>query len=195
MGALAGDRFEEVTVTSAAELDAWFAEHCRQSDGVWLVTYKKAVPAKHVTHERVLDTLVAHGWCDGIMRRIDDERVMQLVSPRRTQPWARSYKLRAERLAAEGRMRPSGAESVERAKASRMWDAMADVDDLVVPDDLRAALDAAGPAGGHFDGFPPSTRRNILRWIASARTDATRDKRIAATVDEARHNRRVRSNG
>lgn len=195
MGDLAGDRFAEVTVTSVAELDAWMAQHCRQAEGVWLVTYKKAVPARHVTHEEVLDALVAHGWCDGIARRVDDERVMQFVSPRRTRPWARSYQRRAERLAAAGRMRPTGVESVELAKETGMWGAMDDVDDLVVPDDLGAALAAAAPADRHFGAFPPSTRRNILRWIASARTDPTRRRRIAATVEEARHGRRVRSNG
>ena len=72
---------------------------------------------------------------------------------------------------------------------------MEDVDDLVVPDDLAAALAARPPAAEHFAGFPPSTRRNVLRWIASARTAVTRDTRIALTVEEAQQGRRVRSNG
>ena len=51
---------------------------------------------KHLIHEQLLDGLIAFGWCDGIARRFDDERVMQLVSPRRTRPWAGSYKQRAD---------------------------------------------------------------------------------------------------
>jgi uncharacterized protein YdeI (YjbR/CyaY-like superfamily) len=76
-----------------------------------------------------------------------------------------------------------------------MWDAMPDVEDLVVPADLAAALAARPPAQEHFTGFPPSTRRNVLRWIASAKTGATRSKRIELTVSEAAEGRRVRSNG
>lgn len=34
----------------------------------------------------------SNGWCDGGMRRIDDLRVRQQISPRRTQPWAKTYK-------------------------------------------------------------------------------------------------------
>ena len=193
--AVSGDRFAWVEVASVDDLHAWLLAHHGQAQAVWLVTWKKVVPDRYVTSEQVLDELIAFGWIDGIRRRVDDERTRQLVSPRRTQPWARSYRQRAERLHAEGRLQPSGLRSVERARATGMWDAMADVDDLVVPDDLAAALAGRPPAAAHFTGFPPSTRRNVLRWIASARTGVTRAKRIALTVEEAQQGRRVRSNG
>jgi uncharacterized protein YdeI (YjbR/CyaY-like superfamily) len=159
------------------------------------VTWKKAVPERYVPHEQVLDELVAFGWIDGIRRRIDDERTRQLVSPRRTQPWARSYRQRAERLIAEGRMHAAGLRGVQQAQASGMWDALDDVDDLRVPADLAEELAARPAAAEHFAGFPPSSRRNVLRWIASAKTDVTRRKRIGRTVAEAAEGRRVRSNG
>ena len=189
------DRFEHVEVGSAADLHRWLLEHHGQSEAVWLVTWKKAVPLRYVPHEQVLDELVAFGWIDGLRRRVDDERTRQLVSPRRTQPWARSYCQRAERLMAEGRMQPAGLRGVQAARATGMWEAMADVDDLVVPADLAEALAARPPADEQFAGFPPSTRRNVLRWIASAKTGSTRSKRIDLTVAEAEQGRRVRSNG
>lgn len=189
------DRFPWVEVTSEAELRAWLQQHHGQRDAVWMVTYKKAVADKHVTHEQVLDQLLAFGWCDGIRRRIDDERSRQLVSPRRTQPWARSYKDRADRLVIAGTMAPAGLASVERAKASGMWDVMSDVDALEVPTDLAEALAALPPAAENYAAFPPSTRRNILRWIANARTPPTRTKRIELTATDAARNIRIRSNG
>lgn len=189
------DRFAHVPVRSVEELHAWLLAHHEQDDAVWLVTWKKAVPALYVPHEQVLDELVAFGWIDGLRRRVDEQRTRQLVSPRRTQPWARSYRVRAERLLAAGRMHSAGRRGVEQAKASGTWDVLDHVDDLVVPEDLAAALAAQPPAAEHFAGFPPSTRRNVLRWIATARTAPTRARRIALTCDEAQHGRRVRSNG
>lgn len=48
---------------------------------------------------------------------------------------------------------------VDAAKASGIWSALDDVERLVEPDDLRAALEAA-PAGWQArDGFPRSTKR------------------------------------
>nr|WP_240895263.1 YdeI/OmpD-associated family protein [Kineococcus siccus] len=72
---------------------------------------------------------------------------------------------------------------------------MTDVDDLVVPDDLTAALREHPPAEAFFSACPPSTRRNVLRWIASAKTPATREKRVLRTASDAQQGIRVKSNG
>lgn len=189
------DRFPKVEVASVGELHHWLSVNHSRVEAVWLVTYRKSLPDKYLSTDQVLDELVSFGWIDGLRRKVDDEQTMQLISPRRTKPWARTYKVRAERLIAEGRMQPPGLASVEAAKASGAWDAMNAVDDLVVPEDLRAALAASPPAQEVFNTFPPSVTRNILRWITSAKTAPTRINRIAATVSEARQGRRVRSNG
>ena len=65
----------------------------------------------------------------------------------------------------------------------------ADVDALEVPDDLAAAFDV--DARRFFDDAAPSYRRNVLRWLAKAKTGATRTKRIHSIVDESRAGRRL----
>lgn len=92
-------------------------------------------------------------------------------------------------------MTPAGLEAVTVAKATGAWDAMNDVDALVVPPDLIDALAGQPPAGTNVAAFPASTRRNVLRWIASAKTPPTRATRIARTTADAARNIRVRSNG
>ena len=48
---------------------------------------------------------------------------------------------------------------------------------------FAAALDEAPKARVALDGFPPSARRDYLEWIAEAKQDATRAKRIATAVE------------
>ena len=67
------------------------------------------------------------------------------------------------------------------------------VDALEVPPDLEAALELRSPARLHFEDFPDSVKRNILRWIASAKTEETRVRRVSQTAAEAALNRRVGS--
>lgn len=67
---IADDRFPHVTVASAAELRQWLHEHGDQQEAVWLVTWKKVVPARYVSSEEVLDELVAAGWMDGTRRNM-----------------------------------------------------------------------------------------------------------------------------
>ena len=49
--------------------------------------------------------------------------------------------------------------------------------------DFADALDANPTAKAILDGFPPSARRDYLDWIAEAKQDATRAKRIANAIE------------
>ena len=49
--------------------------------------------------------------------------------------------------------------------------------------DFAAALDRAPNAKAALESFPPSARRDYLEWIADAKQDATRQKRIATAVE------------
>jgi uncharacterized protein YdeI (YjbR/CyaY-like superfamily) len=49
--------------------------------------------------------------------------------------------------------------------------------------EFGAALDKAPKAKATFEAFPPSCRREYLEWIAEAKQDATRQKRMATTIE------------
>lgn len=184
-----------VEAVSASQLRAWLEENHGQEDSVWLVTYKKSAGSRYVSTEEILDELVAFGWTDGIRQKVDDERTMQLISPRRTKTWAKSYMDRAERLIIEGRMHPAGQAMIDIARQSGTWDGMNEVDALILPQDLADALIAHGNALGNFTVFPPSTRRNTLRWVATARTAPTRQRRIDQIAADAERDIRTPVNG
>ena len=183
--------FERVEVASATELRQWFEVNHAQTESIWLVTYKKVVPEKYLSIQDVLDELLCFGWMDGRRMKLDDERTMQLLSPRKTQHWAKSYKNRVERLTKEGRMHESGLQVVATAKANGMWDFMNDVDALIKPSDLVEAFAEHPPAAENYETFPDSAKRDILRWIKLAKKPATRQKRILQTAQLAAENKRA----
>ena len=185
------ERFEQVQVEHLSQLRDWLAANHDRPEGVWLVTFLKRVPAKYVRRSEVIDELLCFGWTDGLQRKLDGERTMQLISPRRQQAWAQSYKDRVARLEAEGRMAEPGLAAVARAKALGLWDAYAEVDALVVPADLRAALREAPPAEENFAVTAPSYRRNVLRWLAAAKQRATRARHLQQIATSAAAGRRL----
>ncbi|HEY5153370.1 MAG TPA: YdeI/OmpD-associated family protein [Acidimicrobiales bacterium] len=114
------------------------------------------------------------------------------MSPRRPgSNWSRLNKARAEHLMESGLMTPAGQAAVDAAKANGAWDALNEVEDLLEPDDLRSGLDATVEARSYWNAFPRSTRRAILEWIGSAKSDETRQKRIERTVADAAVNIRA----
>ncbi len=55
--------------------------------------------------------------------------------------------------------------------------------DLPEPAALTAALKKNKKAKATFEAFPPSHRREYIQWISEAKTEDTRDKRIATTLE------------
>ncbi len=175
---------EQVELTSAEALHSWLARHHGRGTGIWLVTYKKHVGHKYLSRDAVLDALIAWGWIDGRRKKLDDDRTMQLIAPRQQQVWAASYRERAARLEAEGRLLPPGQAAIAASKAANLWQAWQDVDDLQVPDDLQTALSARPGAAQWFAAAAPSYRRNVLRHLRSA-------KRAAQIADHAAQGRKL----
>jgi uncharacterized protein YdeI (YjbR/CyaY-like superfamily) len=64
-----------------------------------------------------------------------------------------------------------------------------------VPADLRTALDHNETAASNFERFPPSSKRLILEWIATAKREETRRRRITRTVELAAQNLRANHPG
>lgn len=188
---IATERFAQVEIRSLAELRAWLAAHHAQDESVWIVRWQQRPGAPYVSRRDVLDELLCWGWVDGLARKLDDTRTMQLVSPRRTQAWTAFYRARVADMEAAGRMAEPGHAAVRRAQMAGTWDAAPDVDALIVPDDVRSALDADGEAAVWFDASAPSYRRNALRWIAKAVRPDTRARRVAEVVAHAKRGEKV----
>jgi len=55
--------------------------------------------------------------------------------------------------------------------------------ELPVPAGLIAALKKNKKAQANFEAFPPSHRREYIEWITEAKTEETREKRIATTLE------------
>lgn len=185
------ENFEKVEVASTRQLRDWLEANHTQSESIWLVTYKKHMGEKYVSVQNILDEVLCFGWIDGIRRKLDDDRTMQLIAPRQTQHWAKSYKDRAAKLIEEGRMHSSGLAAIAESKRNGLWSFMDDVDALQQPDDLVEVLNSHPPAKDWFDDFAPSVQRNILRWIKLAKTPQTRAKRIQKTAILAAQNKKM----
>jgi len=193
VAAKAHDDRERVEVNSRAEWRRWLAAHHAQTNGVWLVTYKKtADPKRYLSYDDIVEEAICFGWVDSLPRTVDAKRSMRLVAPRRPKSaWSAVNKARVEKLARAGKMAPSGLAAIERAKADGSWSKLDAVETLVVPPDLARALARHGRASEHFASFPKSSKRIILEWIASAKTEATRRKRVEETTRKAAENRRA----
>ena len=170
----------------------WLIANHATRRGVYLVSWRRATGRTSVSYADAVEEALCVGWIDSSGRNLDDERSIQWFAARRAKSgWARPNKERVARLTAAGLMLPAGLAAVEDSKRSGTWSMLDDVENLVVPDDLAAALAANPPARSRWDAFPPSARRAMLGWLVQARQPQTRARRISAIADKAARNERA----
>lgn len=184
--------YEQKLFADRASWRAWLLENAATSAGIWLVTYRKSTGEPAPSYEDVVEEALCFGWIDSTVRPRDDRTTMQLLTPRKPRStWSASNKARAEKLIAAGLMEPRGLAAVAVAKSNGSWEALDPVERMEMPDDLAAALAADRAAGEYFAALPPSSRKQHLWWVISAKRPETRARRIAALVAAARAGRRA----
>jgi uncharacterized protein YdeI (YjbR/CyaY-like superfamily) len=168
---------------TAAEFEAWLAEHGGKADEVLVRMAKKHTGVASLDWASGVEVALCFGWIDGQARRIDDDWFVQRFTPRRpTSTWSKVNREKAEALIAAGRMRPAGLAEIERAKADGRWEAAYDgMATAAVPDDLAAALEEAGLTAD-FAALSSTNRYAILHRVQTAKRPETRARRIEKYV-------------
>jgi uncharacterized protein YdeI (YjbR/CyaY-like superfamily) len=175
--------FRTLTVKDRKTWRAWLSKNHAKLKEIWLVFYKKHTGKPTIAYEDAVQEALCFGWIDSTVRKIDEERYMQLFTPRKAgSNWSDLNKRRVKKLTDEGLMTEAGLRKIEEAKKDGSWKNLDAVEKLKVPPDLLKALSANSNAKKNFKGLSPSRKKQFLYWIASAKTEVTRKKRIAGTV-------------
>jgi uncharacterized protein YdeI (YjbR/CyaY-like superfamily) len=181
--------FQQIEFRSRQAIRKWLQKNHSIAGTFWLITYKKHVKERYVTYDDIVQELLCYGWIDTRTRRVDENRTMLLVAPRRLgSTWSTSNKRRVAKLIEQGLMTPLGQAKVNSAKKDGSWTFLDDVEKLIVPDDLAVALNKNNRGKRNFEAFNASARKVILLWIKTAKRQETREKRISETVRLAAKN-------
>ncbi len=173
----------------------WLQQHHDHSTGVWLIYFKKAAGRSSLSYNEIVEEALCFGWIDSLPRKRDHETAMLLITPRKPKSvWSQLNKQRVEQLIAAGLMTEAGSKRISRAKANGSWNAL-EASNLAaesnrLPPELKKAFQENKAAATHFGEFSLSVRRQFLSWILSAKTDATKQKRIGITVQMSSVNKK-----
>ena len=170
----------------------WLQNNHLELQKVWLLLHKKSSPDTSVNYEEAVEEALCFGWIDSKPRKKDENTFLLFFSRRKPKSvWSASNKKRLVKLIANGQMMPAGLEAIEIAKANGSWTSIDDVEAMVMPVALEKVFKKKKLAMTNFMAFPASVKKGLYQWISSAKTDATRDKRIYETVSLAEKNIRA----
>ena len=171
----------------------WLAENHDKETRIWLILYKKDTKAFSITHSEAVDEALCFGWIDSLTIKRDNESRYQLFSRRNPKGnWSAVNKDKALKMIENGLMHESGMKCIRIAKANGMWDALNDVENLIVPNDLEEGFKTNKISKENWESFPKSSKKAILKWISEAKRPETRERRVAETIEMATLNKRVK---
>jgi uncharacterized protein YdeI (YjbR/CyaY-like superfamily) len=177
------NRMEKINTVMAKDRKAWrswLENNGASKKAVWLVFYKKHTGKPTVSYEEAVEEAVCFGWIDGMLRKMDNQRYAQKFTPRSEKTvWSETNVRRAEKMIREGRMTEAGLAKYRGAPvraplASRLGSGF--------PPTLLKFLKAETKAFSFFKKLAPSQQRLYIGWVASAKQDETRRRRLEEMI-------------
>jgi uncharacterized protein YdeI (YjbR/CyaY-like superfamily) len=165
----------------------WLEHNHAERNEAWLVILKNQAAGPGIHYEEAVEEALCYGWIDSFMKGAPGDSYFLRFSPRKPGSlWSVSNQQRVERLLAQGKMTEAGLAKVQEARENGEWQAAIRREDTSsLPEDLRRALESHPGAQANFDQLPALQKKQTLYWLASAKTEATRQKRLRQIIDRA----------
>jgi uncharacterized protein YdeI (YjbR/CyaY-like superfamily) len=178
---------ETVIATDRAEWRRWLAKNSARYEEIWLVFYKKVVGKQTVSYDHAVEEALCFGWIDGMKKKLDEERYAFRFTPRKPKsPWSQSNLQRVERLIAEGKMMPPGLKAYNTGYAREVPPMPTEM-----PKKIEERFRKQRAAWANYERFPPGYRRMTAGWVASAKKEETRIKRLEKLIEFSARNQRI----
>ena len=174
---------------SIKELRSWLEQYGEIEKSVWILIYKKHTKLPSLTAGEIVKHALCFGWVDSKTNKKDDDSYYMYISRRNPKSnWSAVNKSNITNLEKEGLLHDTGKALIKLAKETGTWDALNDVDNLVIPPDLEKAFKKHVGSKDNFIAFNRSTKRATLEWIFNAKKAETRANRIHKTAHLAAQN-------
>lgn len=179
---------------NADEWRLWLHDNHQSATKVFLIFYKVGCGIESMRWEEAVQVAICYGWIDSTVKRIDENRRRQLFTPRKDKSvWSKLNKTYIEKLIAKNLMHESGLRKIAIAKQNGSWEALDEVENYTIPEDLLYAFEQNPMAFQNYNSFSPSYRKNYLYWLNQAKRTETRANRIVEIISLCEQN--IKSRG
>ncbi|AYN67772.1 hypothetical protein D1013_10505 [Euzebyella marina] len=172
----------------------WLHVNHTQESGIYLIFYKVDHENESMRWEEAVRVALCYGWIDSTVKSLGDGKRRQYFCRRKAKSvWSRVNKQHIEELIANNLMHQTGLKSIEIAKKNGSWSELDDVENGILPDDLKKAFSKNEKALKNFENFTRSQRKGYLYWLNQAKREATRQKRIREIIEHSALNIKYRN--
>ena len=170
----------------------WLLQNHDNSEGVYLIFYKLELKVPTMRWEEAVKVALCFGWIDSTVKSLGNGKRRQYFCKRNPKSvWSALNKKYISELIQMNLMHESGYKVIEIAKSDHSWFALDDVENLVIPDDLKLAFTTNPEAYSNYEGFARGYRKSYLYWLNQAKREETRNNRIQKIIEFCQNNQKT----
>lgn len=170
---------------SRGEWREWLEKNHDRQNEIWLVFFKKQIGKTQISYDDAVEEALCFGWIDSIIQNVNSEKYARKFTRRKNNSkWSALNKKRVAKMVREGKMTESGLAALNFTDTEDDYGRTAEraQRDLVPPPFFERTLKQNQQAWDNFQALAPSYRRNYIGWIAAAKTEDTRNRRLKEAI-------------
>ena len=177
---------------SSAAFRMWLSANHAKAKELLVGFHKKDSGTPSMTWPESVDEALCFGWIDGVRRRVDETRYTIRFTPRRTRStWSLINVNRVKELIAQKRMKPAGLAAFEARQTKKTGIYAYENRPTELDEAFAKSFRRDKAAWAFFQTQPPSYRKLASWWIASAKKEETRQKRLAKLIADSAAGKRI----
>jgi uncharacterized protein YdeI (YjbR/CyaY-like superfamily) len=175
-----------------ADLRQWLEANHDNATELLVGLHKKGSGNPSITWPELVDEVLCYGWIDGVRKSRDESSYTIRITPRKPRSiWSAINIKRAHELIDEGRMCAAGLAAFEARDEERSRLYSYEQRDQGLGEAYETELRARPKAWEFFQAQAPWYRRAVGWWVASAKREDTRQRRLAILVESSENGRRI----
>ena len=170
----------------------WLAKNYATESEVWLIFHKQHTGKPSVAYTDALDEALCYGWIDSLIKRIDADKYARKFTPRRADSvWSTVNLKRYEALKAGNRLAPPGIERSPEGRPVVDGPPPSALPTAERRKEVEQALKKERAAWRFLETLSALERRRYVSWIAMAKREETRERRLKEAVARLRSGKKL----
>lgn len=172
------------------EWRSWLEKNHDKEKEIWLIYYKKHTNKPRIPYEDAVEEALCFGWIDSTVKKINKEKYAQRFTPRnKNSIWSELNKKRVKKMIKQGKMTKIGLVKFKNLSNKNQKN-LELTDSLIIPKDLKSALQKNKIAWKNFQALAPSYKKLYIYSILTTKQASTRKRRIEKAIQSAKQNKK-----
>jgi uncharacterized protein YdeI (YjbR/CyaY-like superfamily) len=169
-----------------AEFRKWLERNHEKETELLVGFYKKGSGKASITWPESVDEALCFGWIDGIRRSVDEETYTIRFTPRKPgSVWSAVNIKKIAELTEKGLMKPAGLAAFAKIKEDRSNIYSYETEAMELDKAYEKQFKANKKAWAFFQAQRASYRKIAIRWVMTAKQQATRNSRMQALISDS----------